>query len=139
MSQIDVNLLAVIVVAIVSMVIAMLWYSPLLFGKAWMRLIGMSQEQLDRAKERGMGKIYLVAFIATLITSYLLAYAIDIVEAVSFSTGAQTGFWLWLGFIAPILLNSVLREQKRVKLYVINVLYYLVSLGVMGGILAVWT
>lgn len=116
----------------------MIWYSPLLFGKQWMRLIGMTKEQLERAKDRGMGKIYLVAFIATLVTSYLLSYFIDIVEAVSFSTGAQTGFWLWLGFIVPVLINSVLWEQKSFKLYVINVLHYLVTLSVMGGILAVW-
>ena len=48
------------------------------------------------------------------------------------------GFWNWLGFVAPVTLGSVLWEGKSPKLWVLNNGYYLVSLIVMGVILALW-
>ena len=42
------NLLAVIVAGIASFILGGLWYSPMLFGKAWQREAGLSDEQLAR-------------------------------------------------------------------------------------------
>ena len=52
--------------------------------------------------------------------------------------GMQAGFWVWLGFIATTMIGIVLWEIKPVKLYLLIVAYYLISLLVMGSILALW-
>ncbi len=46
-----VNYLAVLVSSVVGMGIGALWYSPLLFGKLWMRWNGMDARQLEEAKK----------------------------------------------------------------------------------------
>mgnify|MGYP001611288200 CR=1 FL=1 len=135
--QVSINYLAVLIAAIASMVIGFLWYGPL-FGKKWMQLMNFDKKKIDEAKKKGMGKIYALAFLTTLIMSYVLAHFVDYVEAKTIADGIVLGFWVWIGFLATTQIGSVLWEGKPVKLYLINTLHYLVSLAVNGAILAVW-
>lgn len=134
----EVNYLAVLVSAVVGFVIGMLWYSPLLFGNIWVKLIGMSKEDLEKAKKKGMAKTMLIAIISVLVMSFVLAHFVDIAGASTVTEGIQAGFLIWLGFIATVMLNSVLWENKPFRLYVLNIAHYFVVLIVMGAILAVW-
>ncbi len=120
------------------MIIGALWYSPFIFGKFWMKLSGFTEKKLNEMKSRGMGKSYFIAFIGVLVMSYVLAHFVDYAEATNVLGGFQAGFWVWLGFIATTMMSPVLWEGKPVKLYLLNVLHYLVALLVMGAILAVW-
>jgi hypothetical protein len=52
--------------------------------------------------------------------------------------GLFAAFLCWLGFVAFTSINSVTYEHKPVKLYLINTGYQLVSMLIMGAILAVW-
>ena len=126
----------VLVTAIISMAIGAFWYSPLGFGKVWTTLMGFSDEAMQKAKEKGMGKTYLASFIGTLVMTYVLGIFVVALERVTFTQGAQLGFWIWLGFVATTFLNSVLWEGKPLKLYAINISHYLAVLLVAGGILA---
>jgi hypothetical protein len=132
-----VNYLTVIVCAVASMIIGSLWYSPLLFGNIWMKLQGFSKKDMNKAKQAGMWKLYLAAFIGSLVTASVLGYLIDIVGK-NVSTGILLAFLAWLGFVATTLLGNVLWEGKSVAVYVLNILYYLVNLVVMGLILGAW-
>ena len=136
--NIDVNYLAVLISAVISMIIGSLWYSPLLFGNAWVKAGRISKKAIEKAKARRMGKYYIIAFIGSLLMAFILAHFVQYVAANNFTEGMQTGFWLWSGFIVPVLLGSVLWENKHVKYYLINVTYWIVNLVIMGGILAVW-
>ena len=40
------NVLAILVSAIVPLVLGFLWYNPILFGNAWMRESGMTEEKM---------------------------------------------------------------------------------------------
>lgn len=135
--QVTINYLAVLVAAVASMVLGFLWYGPL-FGKAWMKLRNLDEKKLKAAKQKGMGKTYLLAFLTTLIMSYVLAHFVDYVEARTIMDGIVLAFWLWLGFFATMQFSSVLWEGKPVKLYLISTLHYLVALAVMASILVVW-
>lgn len=137
--SVEVNLLAVLVAAVASMVISALWYSPLLFGKLWMRLSGIDMKKISKMKKKGkVGRSYFWAFIATLLTSYVLAHFVRYVTASTFADGAQLAFWLWLGFVAPLLLGSVLWKGEPFKLFVLNAAHHLIALVVAAGILAIW-
>ena len=137
MPMANVNITAVLVAAIASFVIGGLWYGPL-FGKLWVKLSGFGKKELKAAKEKGVGMTYVLGFIATLVTAYVLAFFVDYTQATTINAGIQTGSWIWLGFVAPVLIGSVLWEGKPFKLFVLNAAHWLVSLGVMASILAVW-
>ncbi len=136
--EIAVNYLAVVAAAVASMAIGALWYSPVLFGKQWMRLIGMSNEELEKAKAKGMGKSYAIMFLGSLIMAYVLAHFVQMAGATDLMGAAELGFWVWLGFVATVQLGTVLWENKPWTLYTLNTGYYLVSLIVMSGILVWW-
>jgi hypothetical protein len=140
--MVPVNYWAVIVAAIASMVIGFLWYGPV-FGKMWSRLMGWSEQAMaDMKAKGGMGSSYLIMFIGSLVMAYVLAhsliFAATFTQTSGVSAGLVVGFWNWLGFIAPVTLGSVLWEKKSWKLWILNNAYYLVTLLVMGIILAHW-
>lgn len=135
MPQVDINLLAVLIAAVLNMVIGWLWYSPWLFGKMWLAAIGKTQEDI---KQNSTGPLYVINTIACLVTAYVLAHIVDYAAATTAATGAQTGFWVWLGFVAMTLLPVYLFEMRPKKLYFIYVVYQLISFVLMGVILAIW-
>jgi hypothetical protein len=132
----DINYVSVLIAAVINMALGALWYSPVLFGKSWSSMMGWTAAQSEAAK-KGATKAYAINFIGALVMAYVLAHFVDYMEATDALLGAQTGFWLWLGFVAPILLGSILWENKPTKFYAINVGYYLVALVINGALIAV--
>ena len=132
-----VNFIAVVVAAITSMVIGSLWYSPLLFGKLWMRLQGISKKDIVKAKQKSMEKLYFWAFIGALVTAGVFAYLLDMFGK-SAEMGITLSLLIWLGFVATTMLGTVLWEGKSVSLYALNVFYHFVNLVVMGVIIGMW-
>ncbi len=140
----EVNYWAVLVAAIANMVLGFLWYGPV-FGKTWMRLMGWGPDrmaQMGEAGKKAAHRGYMFATIASLVTAYILSHMISYSENFNnvegLSVGLQTGFWLWLGFVAPVTLGSVLWEGKSWKLWCFNNGYNLAQLLLMGSILATW-
>ena len=81
---------------------------------------------------------YALAFLTSLVMSYVLAHFVGYMQAKTVADGALLGFWLWIGFFATTQLGMVMWEGKPVKLYILNTLHYLATLVVMASILAVW-
>lgn len=134
----QVNLVAVLISGVAMMVLGFLWYGPL-FGKIWMKAMGYTEKDAEKMKkEGGMGKIYGVALISAFVMAYVLAVFIGLLGANTAAAGAQVGFWAWLGFIATKSLTDVLFEGKNWTAYYLSIGYQLVSLLVMGAILATW-
>lgn len=132
----DINVWAVLGAAVFSMVLGMAWYSPKVFGTEWMRLLGMTPADIDEAKKKGMGRTYAMAFVGSIVSAYVLSYFNVLSDALTFAEGAWTGFLVWFGFIAPVMMGGVLWEGRSVKLYAINAGHYLVSYPLIGGLLA---
>ncbi|HLC19972.1 MAG TPA: DUF1761 domain-containing protein [Candidatus Nanoarchaeia archaeon] len=129
--------LVILIGAAIQMVLGAFWYSPIGFGTIWMTGMGYTNKDMDKAKNRGMLKLYIAAFIGSILTSFVLARVILLINARSVGGGAATALLLWLGFAVPLLLSSVLWEQKPLKIYFINIAYQLVSMVVMGGVIGV--
>ena len=119
--------------AIAAMVIGYLWYSPMFFGKRWMKEMGMTA----MGEKKGMGMTYIIMYIASAITAYVL-YHVFAVGGYALATPYRITFLLWLGFIAMPLLNGVYFEKKSWTLYFINAGYHLVTLLVMAFIFTLW-
>lgn len=139
--EVQLNFLAVLVAGLASMGLGFAWYSPVLFGNPWMKMMGYTKESMAEAQKK-MGMMYVLSFAATLITAWVLTYAVQYTQYGTrgdwLVVGISTGFWVWLGFIAPVQLTDVIFGNKQWKLYAINTSYQLVSLLIMGAILGVW-
>ena len=136
--MVDVNYLAVLVAAVASMAIGGLWYSPLLFGKIWMKLSGMDEKKIAAAKKKGMAASYVAAYIDSAAMAYVLAHFAKYAGAATPIEGAMAGFWAWLGFVVPLISGTVLWEGKPINLFILKIAHYLVALLVMGAIVAAW-
>ena len=128
-----VNWLAVLVAGISAFIIGGVWYSPALFGKAWMKENSITVEQLQKSNK---GKVYGWAFILTLIISVNLAIflsAPDIHLSTGILYGFLTGVWIFCGLAIVALF-----EQKNARYIFINGGYMLVALTLMGAIIGIW-
>jgi len=133
---VPVNYLAVLLCAISSMIIGFLWYGPL-FGKEWMRLVGLTEEKQAAAK-KGMMSAYLVMFVSSLVMAYVLFHLIWYAAPGSYTLfiAIKTAIWAWVGFVITVSLSKFIfsPQSKSVKLLVIETGYYLVTLIIMGVI-----
>lgn len=140
MFLVPINYLAIIICGVAAMVIGFMWYGPL-FGKEWMKLVGMTQKKMADAKDE-MGMTYGLSFVSALIMAYALAHFIWFTApgAVTPLIGIKTAIWAWVGFVATYGLTRHLYsvDKKPWTLYLIDTGYYLATLLVMGIILAVW-
>ncbi|HET7098691.1 MAG TPA: DUF1761 domain-containing protein [Patescibacteria group bacterium] len=137
MINLNTNWVTILASAVATMVLGFLWYSPILFGKEWMELIGLNKEDMEKAK-KSMPKTYLVSALTSVITAFVLKQFIDLFYIVNIYDAVQLAFWVWFGFIATTLVTGVLFEGKSWKLFIINSGYQLASVILMSVILSYW-
>lgn len=142
--DVPINYFAVLAAAISAMVLGFLWFGPL-FGRLWVEASGMDMAKVAEAQKRGaagMWKSYLLQILGALCMSYVLAHSIVFAAAytgaVGIAAGLMGGFWNWLGFVVPVSVGQVLWDNKSWTYWMITSGYYLVTLLVMGTILALW-
>ena len=133
MPDVDINIWAVLVAAIVNMVVGTIWYSKSLFGKEWAKVVGRKLEEMGSG-----GKGYAIAMAGALVQAYVLAHFVQYAGATSFWDGLVTGAWLWLGFVAVVIAVNMVFEGRSWALWKINAGYFLVVLLINGGLLAAW-
>jgi hypothetical protein len=135
------NLLAVLVAAISTMVVGFLWYSPLLFAKPWMKEMGYDPSDKAKTEEmkKAAGPAYAGSFVASLISAFVLALFLHWLRTDNLHTGLMVGFHVWLGFVATVQFTSALFTKQSMKLFGINTGYQLVCYLAMAAILTAWT
>lgn len=129
----NLNIWAVLVAALSTFLIGGLWYSPAVFGKAWMKENGFTEESL---KNSNMVKIFGLAFFLAFIAAINLAMYMGPEDRPEM--GALWGFLAGFGWVATFIGTHYLFERKSFRLFMINAGYSVVSLTIMGVILAIW-
>lgn len=129
-----INWLAVIAAALSTFLLGGVWYSPALFGNAWMQENGFTEEQL---KKRNMARIFGFSFVWGLIMSVNLAMFLND-PATDLSWGASAGFLAGFGWVAMAIFVLGLFEGRSTRLMLINAGYFIVSFVIMGVILGAW-
>src|SRR5436190_2220919 len=127
------NIWAVLVSALSTFLIGGLWYSPAVFGKAWMKENGFKEEEMKNAN---MVKIFGLAFVLAIISAINLAMFLG--PENDPGMGALWGFLAGFGWVATFVGTHYLFERRSFKLFLINAGYSVVALTVMGVILAAW-
>lgn len=135
MGNIEVNYLAVLLAALSTMVVGSIWYTPKVFGGAWMSLAGLKQKDLEK---NGMWPIA-ITLVVSLITAYVLAHVAYLSNSFFGNSFLQdsltTAFWVWLGFTAARFITHDAFEGRRKKLTLLNISHELVTFVVMGLII----
>ncbi len=133
MDMSTVNWLAVLVAGISAFVLGGVWYSPALFGKAWMKENNLTTETIkssNSARTFGWGFILSLVMAANL-AMFLNTPEMDLIMGLTY--GLLAGVWVFCGIAIVALF-----ELKSAKYIFINGGYCLVALGLMGAILGVW-
>ena len=132
--ELQINWWAVIAAALANFVIGGLWYSPTLFGKAWMRANNFTEDDLNKGSP---ATIFGVALIFCLIMAANLAAFIAGPETtLAFAVGAAIA--AGLGWAALGLGVVALFERRPASYLLINGGYLTVSFAAMGLILGAW-
>ena len=130
----EISALAVFVAALLGFVVGGLWYSPLLFGNAWMRAAGVTEEQVNGGDK---AKIFGLTFVALLIMSFCLAGFLSTPE-ITATTGALYGFLTGFGWIFFGIMVVALFELRSWSYILINGGYWTVTMTVMGAVIGAW-
>lgn len=134
MILVEVNILNAIIAAIIAFIFGMLWHSPAVFGKQWMKLTGVTTKDMEKHKDKMMSSM-VMNLIAGIVMAYVLSHILTAYQTIGWSEALQGAFWLWLGFIATTSLNPVLWEGKSWNLWLFNNAYQLISLIIMAIVL----
>jgi hypothetical protein len=137
MPSTDVNYLAVLAAAAATFALGALWYSPLLFARAWTQAHGYTPEKVA-AMQKSAGRAYAVSFACYVVMAFVLALLAGYTGATTAVQGLWLGFLVWLGFAATIGLTANMFSDKPLATYLIDAGYQLAHLLLMGVILALW-
>ncbi len=138
----QIHIVGIVVAAIASMVVGTAWYSPYLFGKRWMALVGfpdmsnLSPERKAELKKKA-NQSMVIAFLASLVTAFVLERVIYHTPLVTLKLTLTLSILLWLGFVAAMGVTEYVYspEPKPKVLYAITLSHQLASIVVMTLVL----
>ncbi|PHI38947.1 hypothetical protein CBQ28_00060 [Pseudoalteromonas sp. GCY] len=126
------NLWAIILAALSSFMLGGIWYSPMLFQKAWMEGCGLTELDLQTSDPK---MTFGVAFMLSLLSAVFMAVMLDL----SLSLLAATGVGLGVGifFVACSLGISYIFEQRPMKLFLVNGGYHVLQFTLIAFVLRI--
>jgi hypothetical protein len=158
----QINFLALLAAAVSTLVVGFIWYHPKVFGTAWMKETGLTDERL---KSGNMLKIFGLTLIFAFFISFMMqifvihqfgamgmmggdpalakpsyeAFMADYGHAYrTFKHGAFHGTFAGLFFGFPLVAIMGLFERKSWKYIFINGGYWVVCFILIGGIVCAW-
>ncbi|MEO8240354.1 MAG: DUF1761 domain-containing protein [Flavobacterium sp.] len=156
----EINFIALLVAAIVTLVVGFIWYHPKVFGTIWMRENNLTEEDLRKGNMlKIFGLTYLFSLMITMILMALTIHQSGAIGMVggppmldhvkpsftafmadygmayrTFKHGALHGFMAGLFFAFPLIGINGLFERKSWKYILIHAGFWAVCLTLMGGI-----
>jgi hypothetical protein len=130
------------------MLMGFLWYHPKLFGTAWMKSIGKTEEDL---KKGNMAVIMTLSLVLSMLLSFFIYGVLAIHDYItslgdtgltaydhSFGHGAFHGAFAAVCFAIPVLVTNSLFEQRKSMNILINAAYWIVTIALMGGVMSLF-
>lgn len=133
----SVHILPVLVSAVAVFVLGALWYSPALFGKAWVQAHGYTEEKTKEMRA-GAGRAYGVSFLCYVVMAAAMSMLIGRIGITMVQGGVKLGALLGVGFAATIGLTTNMFSEKRLSTWLIDAGYQIAYLVLMGVILVAW-
>ena len=133
-----IDYLGILACGVASMILGFVWFGPL-FGKKWLQVVGASGPDAERRKEmqKGMGKLYVTAFVLALLQAYVLSLFI---AGVGLSIALKATALLWAGLVLPVVAGASMWNNDSAKIswtrFLIQAPYYLILMLIFSFILA---
>jgi hypothetical protein len=101
------NYAAILIATILQFIFGAIWYS-LFFGKLWGKIHGFDKlpKAVQQKMMQGMGPIYGVQFLVTILTTFVLALFMAYLPQ-DWNPYGMAGFF-WLGFTVPAQVSAVI-------------------------------
>lgn len=156
--------LSALAAALSTLVVGFIWYHPKVFGTAWMKAEGLTEEKLKKGNMAMIfGLSFVLAFVAgcTIVPTVVIhqfgalgmtggdpelakpsyaAFMADYGNAFrTFKHGALHGTLLGLLLVFPVIAINGLYSRKPWKLIFITAGYWVITLAIMGGIICGWS
>jgi len=140
MNLIPINWLAIVACVVVSMLSGSLWYNPKTFFPVWWK--GIGKTETDAPGSTNMALTWALTVLSSAVQAVALSMLVQalggLMGGVNLSTGALTGFMLWLGLIAPTYLVNKLFAGHGLKIWAIEAGNHLLNFVLFGAILGAW-
>ena len=133
MENIAINHWAVLTAALSMFIIGGIWYSPVLFGSTWLKVLEKDDTFLQTGNK---AKIFGGSFLLALISAYTLAGFVSGYQ--DWQWGVIGGLLVGFGWLATSFGIVYLFERKSLSHFAINAGYLVISYIVMGLIIGVW-
>ena len=167
--MLEINLKILLLAALVPLVIGFVWYNKNVFGTAWMKATGMTEEDGKTANMPLIfGLTYLFSFFLAFAMQFMVIHQFHLYSLWAndptmmqpgseinnlltdlmtkygnnfrtFKHGVLHGVIGGFTIALPILGVNALFEKKGFKYIAINVGFWIVSMALMGGIICAWT
>jgi hypothetical protein len=112
------NIGLLLLATILQFILGALWYSPLLFGNFWMKVMGAekyTKEELQKMQKEMM-PFYLLQLVLTLITTFVLANNLSFNNLTGVAAYGYA-FFMWFGYIAPVQIGTVIWGKTEKKFW----------------------
>ncbi len=126
----NMNWIAVLVAALAGFVVGGLWYGPL-FGKAWMKARGLSEDEL---KQGNMALIFGTTLLLSIVSALFLGHLLAHFGAMSARSTMMISVGIALGFVVPAIGINYLFSRATPKLFLIDAGYWLLFYAAMGAV-----
>ncbi len=160
-----VNFLIIFLASLIPMALGFVWYNPKVFGTAWMKSTGMTEESAKGANMALIfGMSFLFSFFIAMAEQFMVIHQWHIFSILAndaglkdpnsdvslmvkdfmekhgtnfrtFKHGALHGVIAGIMLALPILGTNALFERKGFKYIAINAGYWTVALALMGGVI----
>lgn len=164
----DINWLVVLGAAVIPTITGMIWYNPKVMGKVWMEASGMTEEKIQGGNMPLIfGISFVMAFLLAVEMNFVVVhqnhfysilmgdpslmvegselnmFAADFMEKYgrefrTFKHGLFHGIVAGILFALPILATNALFERKSFKYIAVNAGYWIITIGLMGGVICQW-
>ena len=129
------NVFAIIVAWLISVIVGSFWYSPAGFGKLWSKLSGVDMMKMPKDLAN---KAILAVAVSSLLQAVALAIAVKTFGSETILEGLVVGLFLWAGFTAATTVGNNLYSRLSWKFWWLNASFFLIVMPVNAIILSVW-
>lgn len=133
--SVAINLWAVLLAGVSSMVIGTLYYAKPVYGKEWMKLAKIDEKKLEKTMPRVMPLVFLAALLTAYVVAYLTFLYHQFFLGSWLGAGVMAAMILWLGGSATTLFVHNSLDQRPSRLTIISIANRLVSILAMGLII----
>lgn len=134
------NYLIVLAVAALGFLLGWVWYSPVLFSRAWMKEMNFAPADFKKSPAQGMLMLagaFALTFLSTTVLALLVTWH-EQLGATGALGGLKMGLLVGLGLVAVRQGVNSIFAMKSLKLYVIVAAYDVVLCALQGALLGLW-